>query len=641
MNLLLRVSLFFGLVFIYLSAPRFESTRAKQKSSFRDFYDAKDELLTSVRIDLRQRRLSWIKLQNIPKNIQQKFIQSEDRRFFFHPGIDPYAFGRAFWHSFHGKKEGASTITMQLARLLQRKAYLQISHPIARKIWQIGKAVSLEMRWSKEEILEGYLNLAFFNGEIQGVQSAAQFIFHKSLAELTESEIDLLASWVKNPMKRSFSVQTKTLNISPYFHVGQFISREGNKLPQKVGLFLEKDDQLKVFEIALSHIQSLRGKNVHHAAVLVIENKSGRVVSYVANAGLENLSNQYVDGIQAKRQAGSTLKPFLYGSAFEKGFLNANSVIEDKEFAVQQTGQVYTPDNFSHLFHGPVSTRFALGNSLNIPAVMILGLLKVENFLTKLKMFGFTIPQSSDFFGHSLALGAVDISLWELTNAYRSLAQRGRFSPLVIYTSQHVKNAVEVLEKHAADQVIDILSDPAARTFSFGPQNILETGFFSAVKTGTSKDMRDNWCVGFTGEWTVGVWVGNFDGSPMANVSGISGAGPIWREVIEFFNRKRSSDALIARNSEPAIQKMTGESFSGFSYPVDGSVIAFDPDYPKVSQKIAIQFDGSTQNTYFKLNGKVLEGRLISLQELKAGVNKLAAFQNTSILAEINLILRN
>ncbi len=638
----------------YFSNQSFESIRSIYESSFQTFYDAKNEKLLSIRTDFQKRRVEWTGLKDISKELKLTILKSEDRRFFFHFDVDPYAVFRVITHWLpsqkHSQRQGASTLTMQLAKLLYRDRYLRLKNPALKKIWQMAVAICLEMRWSKNEIFEAYLNLAYFSGEIQGIGAAAEFIFQKKAQDLSVQDAQILANWIRNPTEnptaRNFK---KPLNLPnrfrPGFHLAQ--SHAKNSLSSKgVKLFISKTDEEQIYEIARSHLQSLKSSNVNQAAVLVLENKTGSVVSYIANAGLDFY---YVDGIKSPRQAGSTLKPFLYAASFEKGFLQPESIIEDKPVAFPQSGQIYTPDNFSHLFHGLVSARFALANSLNIPAVMVLDILKVEPFIERLRQVGFKIPGSDDFYGHSLALGSVDVTLWELTNAYRVLANLGRYSPATIVESEKSDFLVsQVITPKAAEQVISILSDNAARSFSFGQDNPLVTPFFSAAKTGTSKDMRDNWCVGFTSEWTVGVWVGNFDGSPMGNVSGVTGAAPIWNQVIHFFNEKKPSKDIIpndfisnnSRSQDSTLAKISEQAPDRFSYPVNGMVIASDPDAPFQSQKIAIDFEGDSTDINFKLNDSILANSSIPMFDLRHGTNSLKAMKNSITLSEIKFFYR-
>ena len=257
----------------------------------------------------------------------------------------------------------------------------------------------------------------------------------------------------------------------------------------------------------------LRRQNVSDGAVLVLENKTGEVLAYAAFS-TDQSGARHVDGIRAKRQAGSTLKPFLYGLAFDRRILTAASVLNDAPLDVAVAGGLYQPRNYDSAYLGPVSVRTALASSLNVPAVLTLNLLGPEAFLSKLRQMGIKeISESGDYYGPSLALGSADVSLWELTNGYRALANGGQWSDAILTPDMaKMVNNKRILSREAAFIVSDILADREARSSTFGLENSLATKFWSAVKTGTSKDMRDNWCLGYSSEYTVGVWVGNYSG---------------------------------------------------------------------------------------------------------------------------------
>ena len=245
-------------------------------------------------------------------------------------------------------------------------------------------------------------------------------------------------------------------------------------------------------------------------------------------------------GSKLKRQAGSTLKPFLYEMAIERNLLTASSILDDSSINVSTPAGLYVPQDYDNEFKGHVSVRTALSASLNIPAVRTLMLVGPDSFISRLKQLGIEDLNEGDYYGLSLALGTADVNLYELVNAYRTLANNGKSSELKISIAK--KNMQkQVLKKEAVFIVSDILSDRTARSITFGFENPLATRFWTAVKTGTSKDMRDNWCVGYSQKYTVGVWVGNFKGEPMWNVSGITGAAPIWLELMNYLHRSTPS----------------------------------------------------------------------------------------------------
>jgi penicillin-binding protein 1C len=326
------------------------------------------------------------------------------------------------------------------------------------------------------------------------------------------------------------------------------------------------------------------------------------------------------------------LKPFLYELALERGQLTAASLLDDTPVDIPTVGGLYVPQNYDHQYRDAASVRTSLAGSLNVPAVRTLMLAGLERFHERLRQLGITsLTEAPEFYGWSLALGSGDVSLLELTSAYRTLANGGlqddvTFVPRAGSARQAAKR--RVLDARATFIVADILSDRAARSTTFGLSNELATGFWSAVKTGTSKDMRDNWCVGFSDRYTVGVWVGNFDGGSMWDVSGVSGAAPVWRDVMDYLHRDRPSrqpappPGLVRQTVRfaPAVEPERGEWFvrgtetslvemlaparraPRIVYPAPDSVIALDPDIPAPLQRMRFRAYGGA-GLHWELDG--------------------------------------
>jgi penicillin-binding protein 1C len=294
---------------------------------------------------------------------------------------------------------------------------------------------------------------------------------------------------------------------------------------------------------------------------------------------------------------------------------------------------LYVPQNYDHEFRGSVSVRTALSSSLNVPAVRALMLVGPEAFVDRLRSLGFEgLVESGDHYGYSLALGSAEVSLWQLTNAYRAFANGGVWSP-ARWQPGPAPKAVRVADPAAAWVVSDILSDRGARSVGFGLENPLATRFWSAVKTGTSKDMRDNWCVGFSRRYTVGVWVGNFDGSPMQDVSGVSGAAPAWLDIMQFLHAQEPRSGAPARPAEVVMQKvryvpeiepereewfLKGTEMSEVMvkpvrsgagrivYPANGVILAVDPDIPDAVQRVQFRATGAGAGAQWWLDGTAL-----------------------------------
>jgi penicillin-binding protein 1C len=379
------------------------------------------------------------------------------------------------------------------------------------------------------------------------------------------------------------------------------------------------------------HLSTLTSRNVRDGAVLVVDNDTGDVLAYVGSAGPQSRARE-VDGVRARRQAGSTLKPFLYEMAIERHYLTAASLLNDAPVTLDTASGIYLPQDYDRDFKGLVSVRTALGSSLNVPAVRALMLVGVEPFRDRLYALGYTgITRPGQFYGYSLALGSAEVSLWEQVQAYRTLARGGRWAPIRAQSNGATASETALLVPDAAFIVADMISDRAARVVTFGLDNYLNTPFWSAVKTGTSKDMRDNWCVGFSRRFTVGVWVGNFEGDSMHDVSGVTGAGPVWHAVMVGLHARLPSEApamprgvmAMRTRFSPAVEPERTELFlrstprtnttvhvagemARISSPANGMVIAIDPDIPLRLQRVPLAARGADNRMVLRLNGQVV-----------------------------------
>ncbi len=377
------------------------------------------------------------------------------------------------------------------------------------------------------------------------------------------------------------------------------------------------------------HLLAVRAQRVQDGAVLVVDNATGDVLAYVGGSG-DLSSARYVDGVRAARQAGSALKPFLYGLALDERLLTPASLIEDTPLEIPVTGGLYRPQDYDEQFRGLVSARTALGSSLNIPAVRALQLVGPEAFVQQLRRLGFSgLRESGDFYGPALALGSADVSLWELVNAYRTLANAGVWSPLRMRPDElSAAEPRRLYSREAAFLVSHMLADRQARSATFGLENPLATRFWTAVKTGTSKEMRDNWCVGYSDRYTVGVWVGNYSGEPMRDVSGVTGAAPVWSEVMAWLHRRvpglpprppagvRAESVSFVHGIEPDRVEWFLEGTQPevdlparlaaeprILAPTQGVVIALDPDIPPARQRVLFQAQVDRRTLRWILDG--------------------------------------
>jgi penicillin-binding protein 1C len=633
-----------GLFFSGPVLPSFSDVKAAHRLSDAVLIDRHGGVIHELRVDPAGRRLDWVALSDISPALCSAVIAAEDKRFRAHGGVDWIALGAStLRHAVSGGSRGASTISMQLAARLDEAASPRgAKRTWSEKLRQLAAALALERSWPKDEILEAYLNLITFRGELQGIAAASRGLFDKDPSGLGEAESLLLASLIPSARmsaetvarraarlaQRTGSASTaeeiaalavealgRPYRIRPQVALAPHVARMllAGETGGRAQCTLDGDLQAFVLEALNRQLAQLAERNVRDGAALVVDNATGEILAYAANRGAAS-SAPHVDGIRALRQAGSTLKPFLYGLAIERRFLTAASILEDAPLQVPTAGGLYVPENYDREFLGPVSLRTALSASLNIPAVRTLMLVTPWAFLERLRALGLErLDREADDYGHSLALGSADVTLYGLVNAYRTLANGGQWSRLKIAAGDAAEKPVPVMDRGAAVIVSAILSDREARSATFGLENPLATRFWAAVKTGTSKDMRDNWCVGYSERYTVGVWVGNFPGEPMWNVSGMAGAAPVWLEIMDRLHRRAVSRApgmpagVVARpvrfrdNLEPPrvewfiegtepLEEIAVErrhAVARIVYPQPATIITLDPDIPAELQRVS------------------------------------------------------
>jgi len=619
-----------------------------------------------VRVDKNVRRLAWVPLAEMSPALLQAVVLSEDRRFYEHSGVDWGAVARSAWSNvWNTKTRGASTLTMQLAGLIDDGlARPSGGRSVTQKLGQVVTAAQLEARWKKSEILEAYLNSVTYRGEIVGIDALAQTLFGKHASGLDQQEAAIAAALVRGPNAKAELVAQRACGVLRLQAVAPgsdakvcagvsalaetALARQGGMVlgEQLAPHFARQaiagdaaraqastiDARLQRFAVAQLRRQlaELADRNVEDGAVLVLDNRSGEVLAWVGSSGDLSGAAQ-VDGVLARRQPGSTLKPFVYELAFERRLVTPASLIDDSPAQIATSNGLYLPQNYDRDFKGWVSARTALGASLNVPAVRIGAMLGPDALVERLNALGFALPQGGGYYGNALALGAADVSLLALTNAYRTLANGGMYSPTSsARTGGRAQTRVRVADAAAVFLVTDILADNNARARTFGLTSLLATRGFAAVKTGTSKDMRDNWCIGFTERYTVGVWVGNASGAAMHGVSGISGAAPVWQAIVGRLHagvpskappapagvvatrvafdaqREPARDEWFIAGTEQALQRASAQLDApqrfGITSPRDGSVFAIDPDMPSAAQRIT--FEGE-QGTWV-LDGKRL-----------------------------------
>lgn len=657
-------------VFAPGSVPLFLDVKNSWQMSDQKILDRHGNLLLTTRVDKQRRRLDWLPLDQVAPVLIRTLIRVEDKRFYEHAGID----GRGFL-AMLGQRRGGSSLTMQLAAHLNPslKAKGKFRRPW-QKLQQMRAARLLEQSWSKDQILEAYLNLVSFRGELQGLEAASQALMQKAAHGLNAEESLLLTASLGLPtapldtvarracrLRSLVDLKTdcavierlarKTLNRAPELRssvrLAPHLAALVNASQQEVRSTLDRRIQELATQALQSHLAAIQAQNVHDGAVLVIDNASAEVLAYVGSSEVTT-RNLFVDMVRGARQAGSSLKPLLYAHAIDQKLITAASLLEDTTISLPTSSGLYVPRNYNEQYHGTVTARDALASSLNIPAVRIIDMIGVPAFVAKLRSVGFEKLADTENYGHSLALGAADISPWELAGAYVSLAQGGIYRPLKLFQDEPAPPSQNWLRPEAAFVVSQILSDRSARSLTFGLENPLATPFWTAVKTGTSKDMRDNWCAGYSSRYTVVVWVGNADGSPMWNVTGLTGAAPVWRDVMNVLHAHEPSveplpppgvtradfvDAKGQKRQEwflegtaPVQQKLADRRWAlKILHPLDGTLIAFDPDIPETQQVLFFEASASLPpGATWVLDDVVQPKDHIRLTELSNGAHRLA-----------------
>jgi penicillin-binding protein 1C len=542
----------------------------------------------------------------VSPHLLQAVLAAEDRRFFHHLGVDPISLARALGQNLRHRRvvSGGSTLTMQLARLLDPRP-----RGLRDKIAQALLALRLEMALTKKEILAAYLARAPMGNRVVGYEAASLVYFGKSCARLSPAEAALLAGIPRSPsaanpwrgaetlsarrdgilkrMRRLGSIDDIALKAAlsepvvlaegPFgYPAPHFLDRLETEL-RETGLARETGGarvvstlhpalQDRVERIVHRHLEDLSRHNVSHMAVAVLDVRRGEWMAIEGSGGYWDRPGGRIDGTRIPRQPGSALKPFTYAAAFDQGFTPA-TVIPDLPRSFTWEEGTWTPRNYDGLYRGPVRAREALACSLNVPAATLLNAVGPGALLTTLQNGGITtLAREASRYGLGLTLGAGEVRLDEMVLAYAALVRGGEWRGATSWRAiQDARGAVvarprsvpvsRVCSEEAAIQVVDILSDPEARAATFGAWSVLRLPFPAMVKTGTSEGFRDNWAIGGTREVVVGVWCGNFNRYPMGNISGVSGAGSVWHDVMlawaDLFHRGEDLDVALRGDSLP------------------------------------------------------------------------------------------
>ncbi|RJP49558.1 MAG: PBP1A family penicillin-binding protein [Anaerolineaceae bacterium] len=590
-------------------ASQFETTR---------ILDRNGQLLYEI-LDPTAGRRTYIPIEDISPNLVAATIATEDKDFYNHPGFDPYAIMRALWQNYRGGGtiSGASTITQQLARALLLSPEERAERTYTRKSREIILAAEITRRYSKDEILELYLNEIYYGNLAYGVEAAAETYFGKSAKDLTLGEASFLAGLPQSPavydiytnpevtlirqqkvLVLMFELSTAkgciAVSNSPepvcvepiaatqaasemktysyrqpsfdakYPHWVNYVRAQLEELYDAQTIYrsgfvvyttLDPALQDRAQQLVTDQVAGMVDNNTHNGALVAIRPSTGEILAMVGSPDFNNveISGQINMAVSSTRQPGSSIKPITYIAAFEKGWTPSTLIWDVPTQFPDGANPPYEPRNYDGKFHGGVTLRVALSNSLNIPAVKTLEFVGIyddpntpekEGVIGMAERLGITSFTRNDY-GLSLTLGGGDVSLIDMTSAYSVFANGGqRVPPVAILKIANFAGDVvyeykpqpgqQVIRAEHAYLISSILSDNEARSWMFGYNSPLNLSFPVAAKTGTTNDIRDNWTLGYTPDLVTGVWIGNADYTPMVNSSGLSGAAPIWSQFMEF-----------------------------------------------------------------------------------------------------------
>ena len=578
-------------------------------------------------------------LYRIPERLQKMFVASEDKRFFEHGGTDWRARASAVVQNVRAGKvvRGASTLTEQVVRMIFPRPRTYLS-----KLQEGLDAARFERRYSKADILEFYLNQVPYASNRRGVLQASKYYFSKTPDRLSLREMTALTVLVRAPSsydpyryperldalvsrqlqkfkesgvisdreykkasKERLRLSSPSLRVSAekfLAYVKSVVPLDGRARKTTLDVFL----QAKVGRLARSRLKDMKRRGVNDVAVLVLERRTGNVLAWVGES-LDGGTADF-DPVTVLRQPASAQKPLLYALALSEG-LTAATKIRDAPFSAVVGKGVHRFHNYSNVYYGDVTLRQALGNSLNIPALKVIGFVGVSEYLDFLKRLGFShLDKDAQYYREGLALGNAEVTLLELTRAYLMLANAGVLKDVRVAEAQPETQSVRVLPESVATLIGDILSDPQARRLEFGGDSILNFPVQTAVKTGTSTGYRDAWAMGYSSEFVVGVWMGNLTYRPTDEVTGALGPALLLRSVFGALNenadtaplylspklerRRTDNGTELFATDVPEARMPRGKEGVYLSKPEDGIFLALDPRVPTEFQKYRFELEG-------------------------------------------------
>lgn len=580
-----------GLGFYYQSLPG----HLQENDSVKQRLVIKDRNGLAIRTYSQGETYDWMSLSEMPPELVQMIILAEDKNFYTHHGVDIASTIRSTWQNLKSFRvvSGASTITQQVYR-----QGFSINRGLLGKFKTILGAIKIEQHYTKDRILETYLNTLPYAYQLVGVKRAGEVFFGKDLHLLSLNEMATLAVLPRSPSglrgRREDLLRTRNMILDQFgkmanidsleiefakkvpieflrdtsgwdnYHYAEnirndsdfshYISKYG-QVETTLDLYLQKE----AHEILRSHLIHLKKFDVHHGALVVLDNQSGDVLAYVGSHDIKEKGGQF-DALKILRQPGSALKPLTYALALMKGRKLSDVLPDIPSYYKTGLGQ-FLPRNYDQNYSGPRLMREALANSLNLPAVALADEIGVQDLYQFYKGMGLTLPQDASHYGVGMTLGNVEIAPLELAEVYTAFANNGERVRARFFKDAPIKKEATPLTREAAYLISDVLSDKVARREEFGESNPFDLPFALSVKTGTSTDFRDNWVVGFNRDYTIVVWVGNTDQKPMKRVSGITGAGPVLRDVVKYLAKRTQMKpvAKIADIETVAVCSLSGK----------------------------------------------------------------------------------
>jgi penicillin-binding protein 1C len=665
---------------------------------------------------------SWTPIDSIPEYVLKCFVQKEDKRFYSHFGIDILSMARALRQNIKNRRiiSGASTITMQTARII----YSLQQPKLIRKILEILYSIKLEIHLTKREILEIYLNRTHFGNNIYGIASTSETYFSKSAASLSLKEASMLAVTLQAPSvynpivnRRSSEMADALLkemasdNIISSEEYGRAVKEkaEANKEKLKFRLphlcdrviFELKDKKwIKAFtsadcalqeeleEIIKTSLDPLEDMNVTNGSIMITDSRTGDVLVMIGSKEYfsDNIDGQY-NACYGMRSPGSSLKPFTYSLGLLNGY-NASSIIMDEPTYFKEVWGDFKPENYDFKFHGPVTLRQALGCSYNVPACKVLDSIGVDKLYGILKKMNFDMhSKGPNDYGVALTLGSMSVSLFELVSGYSVFANKGcQTSPQIIDSYMLENGKIIRMKKEKEKRIFpewtaflmgDILSDNNARIPAFDMENPFKFKFYVGAKTGTSKNYKDNFAVGFTDRYIIGVWVGNNDESPMVGVSGMTGAGPLFRNAVmtlsKYYNigdYPSTPDSIlkteVCSKSGKSVSNKCREKYIDWihiseisekcticgnetkkiqriKYPDNGDVFVIDRDFDLKRQMFEVIIDGDKKDMTLMIDGNVVKERGEDKKiffNLKTGKHTIELYSDTLLIDKVIFLVQ-